>query len=417
MTTPETEARLRLYRPHPGQMELHTCEARFRAAACGRRWGKTMGAINELAKYSWENTEYPSWWVAPTYRQSRKPFHIILNKFKPAIASHKVADELSITWKSGGRSEFVSSDKAHNLRGEGVGFMVIDEAGFVSKMAWEEVLRPMLSDTMGRLLAIGTPKGKGGSWFYEMWLRGHDPLERDYAAFHFPTSSSPYISAEEIEEVKRVLPEAVYAQEYMASFLDDAAGVFRGVRKCLKGGFEGPRLGGRYVMGVDLAKRHDFTVCCVIDADRMHVVAFERYNQVSYELQLDRIATLAARYHAGVLMDWTGIGDPILDALQARGVRVEGFLFTARSKQQLIENLAVTIEHESVTFPEIPELLGELDCYGYEITKSRTMRYSAPEGKNDDCVIGLALAVWQAQHGFGGPVLLVWDENEVISPI
>lgn len=416
------QAVLTLYEPHPGQVALHSCPARFRYAACGRRWGKSIGCVNELAKYSWENQVYPGWWVAPTYRQARKPFFLTLRAFKPAIASYKSSEELSIEWKSGGRTEFVSAEKYENLRGEGVGFMVVDEAAFVSKVAFEQVLRPMLSDTMGRMLAVGTPKGKAGSWFYEGWLRGNEAEEPDYVSFHFPTASSPYIAAAEIEEVRRTLPADVFAQEYEAAFLEDAAGVFKGIRGCFGGQLEPPSPAGVYVLGADLARKQDFTVLTVIDITRMQVVALERFNQISWEVQIARLAALAQRYGATVLMDSTGIGDPVIEQVRARGVAVEEYYFSNASKQQLIENLAVAIEHQDIHFPdpaECPEtgvLVAELDAFQYELTKSRLVRYAAPIGFHDDCVVSLALSYWQAQRGGAGPKLIVFDYDEIISP-
>jgi hypothetical protein len=70
-----------------------------------------------------------------------------------------------------------------------------------------------------------------------------------------------------------------------------------------------------------------------------------------------------------------------------------GIHFTNATKQQLIENLALHIEQETVSFPEIPELINELSLYGYEITRAGNITYAAPPGYHDDCVISLALAV------------------------
>lgn len=62
------------------------------------------------------------------------------------------------------------------------------------------------------------------------------------------------------------------------------------------------------------------------------------------------------------LTDSTGVGDPILEALQKRTpVRprpralkqhFDGLKFTASSKQQLMEGLAVAIQQGEVSFPD-----------------------------------------------------------------
>ncbi len=51
--------RLKLYRPHPGQRALHESGARFRVAACGRRWGKTLAATAEMIRHAWESPGLP----------------------------------------------------------------------------------------------------------------------------------------------------------------------------------------------------------------------------------------------------------------------------------------------------------------------------------------------------------------------
>lgn len=413
------KAVLNLYQPHEGQRQLHESDARFRSAACGRRWGKTFSGINELGKHAWEHPDSLTWWVSPVYRQARKPFFVTVRSFRDAIDSYKTAEEMSIVWKNGARSEFVSAEKYDNLRGEGVNLMVVDEAGFVSNAAWINALQPMLTQTLGRALFIGTPNGKGGSWFYEQWVFGL-PENRakypEYESFHFPTASSPYISGNEIERLRSIYPADVFAQEYEADFLDDAAGVFRNVRHCIGGELRLPWPGCRYVMGVDLARKRDFTVLTVVDVETMQVVAWERFNVIAWAVQIPRIVSLAQRYGASVLLDTTGIGDPIVEQIRAAGVNVDEYMFNNRSKQQLIENLAVAIEHERIHFPKIDVLINELDSFRYEMTKTRQIRYSAPEGFHDDAVISLALAVWQAQRGSRGPVLLVWDADEIISP-
>lgn len=209
----ERKLLLELYVPQPWQLKVHQCSARFRCVVCGRRAGKSYAGVNEIAAYSWENTEYPSWWVAPTYGQAEKGFTVCTQKFESAIKSKTAASgRMTITWKSGGRTVFQSAERYENLRGEGVGLMVLDEAAFMARAAWEQVLRPMLSDTGGRALFTTTPKGK--NWVYGIYQRGEDPDQPDYASFRVPTAESIYVPDSEVEEARNTLPADVFAQEY-----------------------------------------------------------------------------------------------------------------------------------------------------------------------------------------------------------
>ncbi|SIS88535.1 terminase large subunit domain-containing protein [Alicyclobacillus vulcanalis] len=400
---PETkELRLRLYTPHDGQKVLHRSQARFRVATCGRRWGKTYACANEIAKWAWEHPNAMTWWVAPTYRQTMTAFRILTRNFRPAIESVSLT-HLRLTWKSGSVTEFRSTENYDALRGEGLDFLVIDEAAMVPKEAWEAALRPTLSDKNGRAIIVSTPKGR--NWFYHVWARGQDPEFPEWASFRFPTSANPYIPPDEIEEARMTLPADVFRQEYEAEFLEDSAGVFRGICDCIAGELDEPKPGRRYVVGWDVAKHQDFSVLVTMDVERGHVVAFDRFNQVDYALQLERVRTMCKKYNnARLLMDATGVGDPLLEQVKRMGIQAEGYSLTNTAKQQLIEHLAVKIERREITFPDIPVLVHELQTYQYEVTRAGNIRYSAPEGFHDDCVIALALAAWclRAESGYSG---------------
>jgi len=59
-----------------------------------------------------------------------------------------------------------------------------------------------------------------------------------------------------------------------------------------------------------------------------------------------------------------------------------------------VENLALQISEKTIRYPDIPELLNELQIYTAEQLPSGNIRYGAPEGYHDDCVTSLALASW-----------------------
>jgi hypothetical protein len=229
-----------------------------------------------------------------------------------------------------------------------------------------------------------------------MWTRGNDPLFPDYKSWAYPTSANPYISKIEIDEARKTLPTLVYQQEYEAAFLDDVGTVFRGVDAIIKGELQEPR-GGNYVMGADLAKLEDFTVLSVLD-DKGHLCAFERFSELDWVFQRKRIVALAKKYRANVLIDSSGVGEPIFDELQREQLSVSGYKFTNASKKELVENLSIMIENMALSIANIPELINELKLFGYKLTSGGTVQYCAPESYHDDCVISLALAAWQLKR-------------------
>lgn len=388
------EVKVQLYTPHSGQLPVHKSKARFRVMPCGRRFGKTLLGCNELAKFACEHNNKLLAWVAPTYRQTKIAYRLLKTALTP-IVQHTSDSELIIELVNGSRMMFCSSDNYDALRGFGIHFLVLDECADINEKAWTEVLRPTLSDTRGKALFLGTPKGR--NFFYTLFQRGLDAAYPDWESFTAPTSANPYIPREEIEAAKNELPEMVYQQEYLAVFLAESAGVFTGIDACVEGEYVKPQAGCDYVIGWDVAKYHDYSVLTVINTSTMHVDYWERSNQVDYTVQLGGVVDLAEEYnHAYVLQDVTGVGDPLLEQLQRRGLRADGYLFTNASKKILIETLSVGIQHRSVTFPEIAVLINELRQMEYTMTPSRLISYNAPQGAHDDTVISLALAYYAA---------------------
>jgi hypothetical protein len=163
-----------LWEPHPGQQVIMNHSARFRIVACGRRWGKSEMCAHLALERALEKPNESVWWVAPTYDQAND---YGFDKVKPLLSPDVVSDEPKrtkppeILLVNGSTISFRSAEREDSLRGGGgVNFLIIDEAGVAPDRAWTDELRPTLSDTLGELIAIGTPKDR--NWFYRWFQRG-----------------------------------------------------------------------------------------------------------------------------------------------------------------------------------------------------------------------------------------------------
>ena len=348
------------------------------------------------------------WIVAPTYPLSRETwwefFAICPEELIAAISK----SERRVEFVNGSILEWRSADDEASMRGAGLDWCIVDEAARVKEESWE-ALRPALSDRLGRAILISTPKGR--NWFYRIFQRGLNGSS-EYQSWQRASRDNPYFPPQEWEAAKLDLPEIVFQQEYEAEFIDDVGLVFRNVKAC---SFEigrpskdmpwlfQPRLDGHsYILGVDLARTQDWTVICVLDAQEKRVVAWDRFNKIDWPVQKDRIAGMARGYRAPIMIDATGIGDPIYQDLQAMGIKVMPYKFTAESKRNLVNNLAIVLEQKGIRYPAIQELINELLAFEYTPLPSGHMRFGAPSGQHDDCVIALALAVYASQWGLPG---------------
>lgn len=406
---------LQLPPAHPRQYEFITSfdripGCRFVIGACGTKFGKTYGSAIAMVREAFNNPDSTNWWVAPTYKQADNARSLVKRFLPPDSYYDKPSENRLILLRPDGSEhsyiEFKSGDNDDGLRGFGVHFVVIDEAARIPYDSYVSVITT-LTQTMGRAIIISTPKGRG--WFYDEYQKGekfwedgtpkYGPDEKDenaeYYSIRLPTWSNPWVKLEALRQMKKNLPEDVFRQEVAAQFLLESAGVFRGMRSCLRGALQEPQPGHRYVMGVDLGRLRDYSVLVVMDAAQRHVVYFDRFKDLAWEVQYKRIIEIARRYRAQVVMDSTGIGDPITAQIASAGIPVYPYkIGGTAAKQQLIDKLRVNIENHQISFPYIPVLMRELEAYEYQVTDRGVVRFSAPSGKHDDAVIALALAVW-----------------------
>lgn len=377
--------------PHPQQAEVHEHPARYKVLACGRRWGKTRQGVNECLDVAVRGGR--AWWVAPSYKMSEVGWRPLRQMGARIGATVRLGDR-QILLPSGGEVAVRSADDPDSLRGEGLDFVVIDECAFVAERAWTEVLRPALSDRLGRAMFISTPKGR--NWFWRLWQRGQSGDDPEWASWRFPTEGNPYILASEVEAARRESPERIFRQEYLAEFMDDAGGVFRRVMDAATITEQPHQEGHTYVMGVDWGKSNDFTVLTIGDATTQQAVCVDRFNQIDYAVQRGRLQALAERYQVtSIVAEANSMGEPIIEQMQRDGLPVRGFTTTNATKAVIIEALALAFERGDIAILNDPVLVGELQAYEMDKTPSGMVRYGAPEGMHDDCVMSLALC-WHA---------------------
>lgn len=389
-----------LPRLHKAQWEIISHPARFRVASCGRRFGKTLAAGGEAVQVAASGGRV--WWVAPSYDVTKRGWSGVTTLASQIPGTEIKRGDREVLFPGGGFIAFKTSDSSSGLLGEGLDFVVIDEAALVREDAWKQDLRPALSDRLGRALFIGTPRGR--NWFWVAWMMGQDPARADWMSWRKPTSDNPYIQSSEIESAKELLPQRTFSQEYLAEFLDDGGAVFRNVMGCI-GPLHGThRKERRLIFGVDWGRSEDFTVITVMDQDTHECIHLERFNQIGWGLQRGRLEALYERYRPRLIIaEENSIGGPNIEALQAAGLPVRPFTTTGTTKGPLIDSLALAFERSQITIPNDPVLVGELQAYTMERLSSGRFKYSAPSGMHDDTVISLALA-W---HGANVPTNLI----------
>tara|TARA_Y100001938_G_C8081680_1_gene429530 strand:+ start:926 stop:2230 length:1305 start_codon:yes stop_codon:yes gene_type:complete len=210
------------YKPIPNQVAVHNSKARFRINIQGRRSGKSFGAAREIEPWILSpNTR--GWICAPNYELCDKIARIVkedlILKLKLPLASKKEINGQIYYFKVAGLNSEVwikSADNADSLVGEGLDWLVIDEAAKIKKIIWEQYLRPTLSDRAGWVLMTTTPEGH--NFMFDLYMRGKDKNFPDWESWQHPSWESPYFK-DNIDDLKKTLTKETWEQEYGASFV------------------------------------------------------------------------------------------------------------------------------------------------------------------------------------------------------
>ncbi len=72
--------------------------------------------------------------------------------------------------------------------------------------------------------------------------------------------------------------------------------------------------------------------------------------------------------------------------------KLHGFTTTNQNKASLVDSLALALERREIALLNDPVLISELQAYEAETTVTGLIRYGAPNGQHDDCVMSLLLA-------------------------
>lgn len=412
--------------PHAAQLPVIESSARFKVMNCGRRFGKTVIAARMLVTKSRQPNKM-LWWCAPTYKIVKRGYAEVLKQLPDGVLTHEPPPESNfdagrsviLRFKNGTKMEFYSAERPEGMLGAGVDFVVMDEAAIMGARIWNQIISPTLMDHEGGALMISTPRGH--NWFYRCWQKGQDPQQPDWESWTFTTQDNPTLPEGEADRMAADMPRMEADQEIFAKFIAAGSSVFhlpdtsiQNSRILPNGLIENYLPTGFVVLGIDLARTNDYTVLYGARMSDRRNCYFERMQAVTWPEQKRRVrravATLlrSGAENVMLMIDSTGVGDPVREDLEYEGYDVVGINFTTH-KVNMVRLLAKDLE-ESQAFILADAQMDEFRDYGMALTAAGRMTYSAPEGEHDDVVSAKMLSHWGViNEGFGDVTLISPD--------
>jgi phage terminase large subunit len=222
------------YSPRDQFIPYHDRTERFAKIVAHRRFGKTVGCINDMIKAalsidcSDRSGRPPRFaYIAPTYAQAKDVAWGYLKHFSSPIPGLKMSEsELFVEYPNGARIRLYGADNYDRMRGLYHDGVTIDEPAQMDPRAWPEVIRPTLSDYAGWGTFIGTPAGR--DWFYKIDLKEDGSPAPDFFRLTLKASETGIIKPEELESLKSGLTDEQFAQEFECSFEAAVIGAYYG---------------------------------------------------------------------------------------------------------------------------------------------------------------------------------------------
>ena len=238
---------IRLGRLHAGQEAAYWAlkPHRFKALRCGRRFGKTEFAKMWIADGLVRGFECA--WLSPQNKTWSEVYSELTDQLRSAIEASSKGNAF-ISLLTGGRLDFWTLGNTIACRGRGYHRVVIDEAAFGkdgdNKVAgstmeiWEKAGKPTLHDYGGEALVCSNSAGKNSdNFFYNICT----DAQYGFVEYHATTMDNPTLPKRHASELladwevrrdgllqglKTENDPHVYAQEYLAEFVDWAGAAF-----------------------------------------------------------------------------------------------------------------------------------------------------------------------------------------------
>lgn len=257
---------------------LNSPKYRFVCGALARRTGKTYIG-NIIAQCVALVPGCHILIVSPNYNLSQISFDLqrnLIHKFDLEIVKDNAKDRV-IELSNGSTIRLGSINQIDSVVGRSYNFVLFDEAALGDgETAFNVAIRPTLDREGSKALFISTPRGRN-NWFSKFFNRGFNDEFPEWCSIKATWRDNPRASESDIEEARRTMSQAEFAQEYEADF-----NVFQGqiwnfnYEKCVQDLSALDTRGFDIIAGLDVGFK-DPTAFVVLAFDGEKYYALEEY--------------------------------------------------------------------------------------------------------------------------------------------
>ena len=335
-------------------------------------------------------------YFTPTFTLAKRIYSKIIKMLPNDFIRKANASDLVIESITGSQLRFFSGEAAQAARGSNCTKLIIDEAAYIKQEIdgqdfYYNIVMPLTKVHCDKIIMISTPKSTSG-FFYDLCMQAISGERNDMIYIKRTIYEDALITPEEIEELKKGYPPMAWKCEFECTFLANALTVFPNFESCFDGKYEN----GKCWCGVDPSSvGEDNTILTLINENN-------QVKQFKIDGDLDskytQLASLINKYHpVATYIENNSIGEVMANEIKKKLVNKYTFYTfstTNESKKDYISLIAVAIANNAIHFePDNKLLYSELGTFSYRLTKAGNITYAAIDGKHDDTVTSLGIAM------------------------
>lgn len=340
----------------------------------------------------------------------------------------------TITISNGSRIISVPASQ-RQIRGWPVDLLIIDEAGFVDPEIWRAAEPAIIARPGSRVVLSSSPWGSADHFFRSLWNRGMVNPDEQVQSWHWPSSTSPMVDQQLLDEIQAREPADYFAREFLAEWTDAAGAYFTQAE--LDDAVAGYTFGdgdlsnaqrhGIVAGGIDWGQARDANALVLLGVlddngrnNRSELTYFvphvEAHYRMPYSQFIERLVHVTDFYDVTKYMsEVNGVGAYPTEELRGRLRRkasnggghthVVSVTTDVRRKMSGFGSIKVLLQQNRLVLPRHPELLKQLAALEFEQTTSGMMRIAVPDRVGHD---DLAMGLMQAVSTITAPGIFDW---------
>ena len=360
-----------------------------------RQQGKTTVVMLLCMKWLTEKNQDIIYFT-PTFTLAKRIYNNIMKMLPLQFVRKANASDLFIEAINGSQLRFFSGEAAQAARGSNCTKLVIDEAAYIKQEIdgqdfYYNIVLPLTKVHCDKIVMISTPKSTFG-FYHDLCMQAISGERDDMIYIKRTIYQDSLIKPEEIEELKKGYPPMAWKCEFECQFISNALSVFPNYDSC----FDETYTTGKCWIGIDPSSvGEDNTILTVINEKN-------QVKQYKIDGELDakyaQIAKLINHYAPiATYIENNSIGEVMANEIKKQLTRKSNFYTfstTNESKKDYISLIAVAIANNEIHFePDNKLLYSELGTFTYHLTKTGNITYAAVDGKHDDTVTSLGIAM------------------------